>query len=115
MKRYPNDLERVLEAGAVGDILWQPVGAQGPIELEDTIRALTLVQLRDLPDFVARGNRVLLMIGPCGKCNQPKGRILHAILNQRRRLISDLVVDSRSAGQLLDIMREHNELPLPIR
>jgi hypothetical protein len=41
------------------------------------------------------------VIGPCGRCNQPKHMILHSILNYEPRLITRLIVDSRTARGLV--------------
>ena len=59
--------------------------------------------------FIREGQHVLLMLGSCGKCKTPKGNILHTILNQKEKLVSHLVVDSRTAGELVEIMKREEE------
>lgn len=102
--------EAVVQSHAfVGDMLTRPLGPGGPIP-DDlfTTRALTLMDLEGLPDFLSNAkNRVLLVSGPCPVCNAPKTNVLRAVLGYPKvhglahRLISDLVVDSRTARQLL--------------
>ena len=41
------------------------------------------------------------MLSPCGVCHRPKGDLLDCVLNLEEPLITDLVVDSRSARQML--------------
>ncbi len=92
----------VLEkAGCVGDIQWRPLSRSGPITTPTLQRAMTLVDLSDLPALIRKGKRVLLMLSPCGVCHRPKGDLLDCVLNLEEPLITDLVVDSRSARQML--------------
>ncbi len=110
LRRDKESIERLKEAGTLGDLCWQPFGPDGPIDLDrikPKFRAMVLVQLRELPDFIARGTQVLLVLGPCGECNEPKTEILRAILEARPRLITHLVVDSRTAqGLFIDRSQE---------
>ncbi len=87
--------------GCVGDMLWRPLARSGPIMTKTLLRAMTLVDLSELPGHIADGKRVLLMLSPCGYCHAPKGDLLDCVLNLKEPLITDLVVDSRSAGQML--------------
>lgn len=101
MERFP-DSKLVLEKeGVVADVAWRPFGKNGPIETETGVRALTLVELHDLPGLIEQKKRVLLTLGPCGLCNEPKGRLLDCLLEQRTPFITDLVVDSRTVRQML--------------
>jgi DNA-binding transcriptional regulator LsrR (DeoR family) len=84
----------------LGDIFWRPIGADGPITAETEYRALTLIELGQLHGFIKGGKRVLLMLAPCGGCNKPKGKLLECVLNQKKPLVTDLVVDSLTASQL---------------
>jgi DNA-binding transcriptional regulator LsrR (DeoR family) len=88
------------EAGCIGDMLWRPLGANGAIEIDTQIRAMTLMELTDLPRFIADGKYVLLVLGPCGGCNTPKAEMLRTVLGIRPSLITHLVVDSRTAGEV---------------
>lgn len=85
----------------VGDMLWLPLGTEQPLSLETEIRAMTLFELNDLPDFIRRGKKVLLVLNPCFYCNQTKSSILKAVLNQKEHLITHLVADSRSVRNVL--------------
>jgi DNA-binding transcriptional regulator LsrR (DeoR family) len=109
LERYPDSKTALEKAGCVGDMLWRPLAKDGPIETETAARAMTLIELSDLPDFIHRGNHVLLVMGPCGGCNRPKGALLQTILNQKQPLVTHIVVDSRTAGQ---VVRLENLSPL---
>ena len=102
MSKSPESLSALEAAGCVGDMLWRPLGADGPIEIDTDIRAMTLLELSDLPKYIKRGKDVLLVLGPCGGCNAPKGGVLSAVLNRQPRLITHLVVDSRAAREYLN-------------
>jgi DNA-binding transcriptional regulator LsrR (DeoR family) len=102
---------RVLDAaGTIGDMCWQPLSATGPIDLEvhkPDLVAMVLVTLNDLHEQIKKGKDVLLVMGPCGRCNKPKGPVLRAILGTKNPLINHLVVDSRTARGLF------REEPIP--
>ena len=91
------------KADCHGDMLWQPLSANGWLEpLPPEIEALTVVKLSQLPSFIKdEGKDVLLIIGPCGGCNKPQTGILDTILGLDEHLINHLVVDSRTAAQAL--------------
>jgi DNA-binding transcriptional regulator LsrR (DeoR family) len=104
MKKSPESYNRLRDAGCVGDLMWRPVGPHGPLtgERKNDIRAMTLLELSDLAPFIShKGKHVLLLLGPCGTCNMAKGELLRCILDLRPSLLSHLVVDSRSARELL--------------
>jgi DNA-binding transcriptional regulator LsrR (DeoR family) len=91
------------DANTIGDMCWQPFSAIGPIDLGEykpELQALVLVTLNDLHERIQKGKDVLLVLGPCGRCNKPKGSVLKAILGTRSSLINHLVVDSRTARGL---------------
>jgi DNA-binding transcriptional regulator LsrR (DeoR family) len=92
-------LEALKARGYQGDMLWQALGPDGPIEPDTEMRAMTLVDLKELPQLIGRGKRVLLVLAPCYYCKKPKPELLRVILSQpkERQLITDLVVDSRTA------------------
>lgn len=106
MERSPESKSVLDEAGVVADIAWRPFGKKGPIETETRIRALTLVELSDLPGLIRQGKHVLLTLGPCGLCQTPKGRLLDCLLKQQDPLVTDLVVDSRSVAQMMRMRAE---------
>ncbi len=93
----PRSLEQLNRSGCIGDMMWRPLGGKGPLEIDTEMRTVTLMELSALPDFINRGGAVLLLVGPCGNCGGPKEDVLSAVLNYRRKLITHLVVDSRSA------------------
>jgi DNA-binding transcriptional regulator LsrR (DeoR family) len=86
----------------IGDIMWQPIAKDGPADLTGIDRrAFTLMDLGELAGFIRRGKRVMLLLGPCGGCGHPKTDVLRAILDCKVRMITDLLVDSRTAKELL--------------
>jgi DNA-binding transcriptional regulator LsrR (DeoR family) len=86
----------------VGDMLWLPLSKRGPIDTNRyPYRSMTVVELSDLETVIRNEGRVLLTLGPCTSCHELKTEILETILNMEKRLISDLVVDSRTVRQLL--------------
>jgi DNA-binding transcriptional regulator LsrR (DeoR family) len=101
MERSASTLETLRAEGTVGDMLWRPLSETSPVTTPTELRALTLLELNDLPEFIARGKHVLLMLGPCAKCNRHKGAILKFILSQAQHLVSHVVADSRTAGYLV--------------
>jgi DNA-binding transcriptional regulator LsrR (DeoR family) len=101
MKLADQSAEELERAGCVGDMLWQPIGPDGPIEMKTVIRAMTIMDLSDVREFVARKNHVLLVAGPCGMCHRPKTEVVKAILNQKHQLVTHLVVDTRCGRDLL--------------
>lgn len=109
MKRSEKSYTQLEAAGCVGDLLWQPIGERHPIVKKTEIRAMTLVELSELPGFIARGKEVMLILGACGGCDRPKGRLLRAILNQGQQLITHLVTDSRTVSQALDGLEEKTD------
>lgn len=101
MEKSADCAERLIRAGCIGDMLWLPMGARGPLEVQTKIRSMSLIELRELPAFIRRGKFVLLVVGPCAMCQRTKAPILASILGSRQRLISHLVVDTRSAREVL--------------
>ena len=95
------DLDEIL-AEVRADIMWQPIGEHGPVDVGGIDRrAFTLMRLTELGDFIARGKKVLLLFGPCGGCGLPKTEALKAILDCEARMVTDLIVDTRTAKELL--------------
>lgn len=94
-------VERLEKAGCLGDMLWQPLGPDGPFDLKTPLRAMTIMQLGEVSEFVAKKKHVLLVAGPCANCHRPKTEVVKAILDQEHPLITHLAVDSRCARALL--------------
>lgn len=105
MARSSITRQRLEEAGTVCDMLWQPLGMTAPITCSTRIRALTLIELTDLQQWVKKGKKVLLMLGPCARCNTPKGRVLEAVLSQQQPIITHLVADSRTVRGAMKSMK----------
>lgn len=104
----PRSLAQLTELNCLGDMMWRPLGPEGPLEVETEVRTMTLMELSELPAMIARGKRVFLLLGPCGSCGGPKTEVLRAVLNHSPQLITHLVADSRSARELangLDVPR----------
>ena len=103
MERSPESLSKLEGEGAIIDLCWRPMGANGPIEIEedDDVRAMTLIQLSSLPELIREGKKVLMTLGPCCICNRPKGRVLSTVLNLPENFVTHVVCDSRSARYLL--------------
>lgn len=101
MKLADESEEQLEREGCVGDMLWQPISRNGPIEPKTVIRAMSIIDLSEVSEFVARKNHVLLVAGPCGECHAPRSEVLKAILDQEQQLITHLVVDSRCGSELV--------------
>ncbi len=97
----PGTIDILEKAGCVGDILWRPLGPKRPIEIHTENRAMTLVELGELPGVISRGCQVMLILGACGGCDQPKGKLLRAVLDQEEHLITHVIADSRTIMQAL--------------
>jgi len=94
-------LTELQRANTIGDLLWRPIGESGPVEVETGMRALTLIDLPDLPPLIRAGNKVVMALGPCGTCGEPKGDVLRAVLSWKGHYITHAVVDSRTAAEAL--------------
>lgn len=98
--RLPKEDKIELEKQKViGDLLWRPISADGPIEIELSRRAFTLVELRELAGFVKKDKQVLMALAPCGWCGKLKDDLLRSALKQG--IVTQLVVDARSAARML--------------
>jgi DNA-binding transcriptional regulator LsrR (DeoR family) len=96
-----NGGQQLRDQGCVGDILCQPLSMEGPLQGQTGLQAFSLLELRELPELIRRGKKVLLVLGPCAECNKPKGVLLDAVLSQKEPLITNLVVDSRTAAEFV--------------
>jgi DNA-binding transcriptional regulator LsrR (DeoR family) len=104
MKRSQSTLDTLRAEGTVGDMLWRPLSETSPVLTATEIRALTLLELSDLPDFIKRGKNVLLMLGPCARCDRHKGSIMRTILSQEQHLVTHVVADSRTGGYVAKLI-----------
>lgn len=103
-----------------GDFLWLPVGPNGKSQdFPTSFRTMTLLDdLGMVSRLVAAGKEVLLVIGPCDKCQGLKVHVVKALLSADPRLITRLVIDSRTARVLVrgpdaaaTESRSHREAP----
>ncbi len=99
--KHSQVLEELNSRRCIGDLMWCPLGKGGPILLGHGIRAMTLVDLNDLPGLISQGKRVMLVLAPCATCARPKTEILKTLLALRRPLLTDLVVDSFTARSVI--------------
>ncbi len=100
---------RLIKAGTVADMLWQPLTFSGPAEVDTKVQAMTLAPLSGIPDFIDRGKRVLFVLGPY-EGGFDKGDVLLAALGAEatadaalsaRPLFTHLVCDHRTARAVL--------------
>lgn len=96
------DLDRLKAALYIGDFMGGPMGHAGPLDVHTSKRILTLMELKELPAFIAGNKKVLLAVAPCSKCHATKELILQAVLDQPKdqRLVTHVVLDSRTARGL---------------
>ncbi|MGE0374825.1 MAG: hypothetical protein AB7I48_15375 [Planctomycetaceae bacterium] len=84
------------KAQVVGDLLWQPVGRNGPVEIGTEYRVATLMSLTELQEFMSTDpdRRVLLVLGRSGISGMPKSALLETLAKIQPKLFTDLVVDT---------------------
>ena len=100
MQKSADSLKTLEAAGYLGDMLWRPLGPDGPIKAKTKIRAMTLIELGDLRGLIEEGTSVLLVVGPCRVCNEHRAQVLKTILRHEDHLVTHLVADSRSVEEL---------------
>ncbi len=104
-RAHADDVKAWSCENAVGDFLWQPISEEGPIDLDVKnkfkFRPHTLVDLKQLPDYISDGTRVMLALGPCGECGKPKGKLLDTMMSADMRLMTDVVTSSPTARYAL--------------
>ena len=94
-------LANLRKAKTIGDILWRPISNRGPVDIETGVRAMTLVDLRDLPSMIQKRKKVMLVLAPCGTCGKSKREVLRAVLKWSEPYITHVVADSRTAAEAL--------------
>ena len=97
----PDCLEQLKQLGCIGDMMWQPIGKDGPLKQEVESRVMTVMDLGELPAFIDNGKSMVLLVGPCGVCRRPKDEVLEPILAAKPRLLTHLVIDSLTASRLV--------------
>ncbi|MHC4966413.1 MAG: hypothetical protein ACYTGE_16080 [Planctomycetota bacterium] len=113
MKKKAESIEVLEKAGICADMLWRPLNRNGPIEDKTSIRAMTLMELSDLPGFIQQGKSVMLVLGPCRKCHKPRPELLENILQLKEHLVTHVAADSRSVAELLRRAVSREPLPVP--
>jgi hypothetical protein len=101
-----NVLDKMRQAGWVGDVQFRPYSANGPLpENVCPVRAVTLFELDELVKIAkdrTNGKYVVLVAGPCGECGETKKNALRPLLaNEKLRLWTHLIVDTKTAKELL--------------
>ena len=95
-------VERLKKEDWVGDVQLRPYSASGPIRIESGLKPVTLFELVDLVNMVQCGKKVVLMCGPCGRCEKRKVKALLPLLQQPSlKLWSHLVVDMETAEDVI--------------
>jgi DNA-binding transcriptional regulator LsrR (DeoR family) len=96
-------IPRLRESGWIGDMVWQPIGEAGPIDMSGyPFAPLSLVRLKDFPELIEQKKMILLVAGPCGYpgCQHRKDRITEAVL--RNGLVTHAILDTRTAKRVSD-------------
>ena len=100
---------KLIKAGTVADMLWQPLTFNGPPQVETEVQAMTLAPLEGIPDFIDDGKKVLFVLGPY-EGGFHKGDVLLAALGAEasvdggrfaRPLFTHLVCDHRTARAVM--------------
>lgn len=80
----------------VGDLLWQPINEHGSVPSKSPYQVTTLMELEELPGFIASGGSVLLVMGCSGISRLPKSELLRTILDlyPKHCWVTDVVTDS---------------------
>ena len=98
-------LTKMFNAGWIGDVQFRPYSVHGPLpENVCPVRAVTLFELDELVEIAkSRSNKyIVLVAGPCGECGTTKKNALLPLLaNEKLRLWTHLIVDAKTASELL--------------
>lgn len=93
------------EAGWIGDVGYRPYSEQGPIELEEGMRSVSLFEIEDLVRLAgdAPNKHVVLIATPCGVCGRTKAGALEPLLTRQDtlKLWNHLFLDTRTARALM--------------
>jgi hypothetical protein len=108
-KKFADFLER---RDCIGDLLWLPLfrGKELTFTLEASrefdFRPMTLVELHELPELIKGGVKVVLAVGNCDTCKEPKDDILGEVIRVSKispahRLITNLVANKDTCERVL--------------
>ena len=113
--KFPVELLRKYQV--MGDVLWQPITREGPIDLDRALSEedkkklrfspLSLMTLEDVREHRKAGRDVILVLANCGRCADPKEQVLEALFSHEESLISHLVADRVSVARALG----HSDTP----
>lgn len=95
---------KVLEkAGWIGDVQYRPYSATGPIVEDTEIRAVTLLELNELSEMAASGDKyVLVVAGPCAVCGETRSDAVRPLfVAPELRLWSHFAMDMATAEDLV--------------
>jgi DNA-binding transcriptional regulator LsrR (DeoR family) len=90
-------------AGWVGDVLFRPYSATGPITDDTGIRAVSLLELDELRDMArSRDKHVVIVAGPCTLCPKTRSDAVKPLFEAPDlQLWSHFVMDMQTATELL--------------
>jgi hypothetical protein len=114
-RRAKTFTDQLKDRGCVGDMLWQPLCVKNPLNYGELkgkdrtdifYRPFALLELHELPDFIAKGTSVVLALGHCQLCLRDKSDILREILrfsadSVHNQLVTHIVADSMSVSRAL--------------
>lgn len=100
----PQLLKQMRDSGWIGDVQFRPYSVDGPLKDECPVRAVTLFELDEMVELTKQeGKHIVLVAGPCGECGHSKKKALLPLLaNEKLRLWNHLVIDAKTARELLD-------------
>lgn len=96
-------LDKMNEAGWVGDVQFRPYSKDGKLDEVCPVRAVALFELEDLVEMAKKEDKYVVLVGgPCGECGKLKTEALRPLLaNEKLRLWTHLITDIRTANELL--------------
>ena len=96
-------LDKMYNAGWVGDVQFCPYSLDGPLHDICPVRAVTLFEIDELVKFSQQpGKYVVLTAGPCGECGTSKSEALIPLLkNDKLKLWTHLITDTRTAKEVM--------------
>ena len=96
-------LDKMNEAGWVGDVQFRPYSKEGKLDEVCPVRAVALFELEDLVEMAKLPDKYVILVGgPCGECGKLKTEALRPLLaNEKLRLWTHLITDIRTANELL--------------
>ena len=104
-KLYTDEsFQQLTQHECLGDLMWRPLNAKGPVVADTAVRAMTLFEISKLTTLVHANKKVVLSLGLCGNCGKPKTDVLRAILDWKQpelRVLTHIVLDSLTARTIL--------------